>query len=60
MTYNTQLTHQLLRAGADDPHAEFHPQQEKATRFLITPPEEKHRSPHTPQNDPLEFTARLN
>ncbi len=52
MTYDTQLTHQLLQAGASDPHAEFHPQQEKATRFLITPPEEKHRSPHTPQKRP--------
>ncbi len=52
MTYNTQLTHQLLRAGTGDPHAAFHPQPEEATRFLITPPDEKHRSPHTPQKRP--------
>ena len=51
-TYDTQLTHQLLQEGTDDPHAAFPPQQEKATSFLITPPEEKHRSPRTPQNEP--------
>ena len=49
MTYNTQLTHQLLQAGTSDPHTAFHPQQEKAIHFLITPPEEKSHSPRTPQ-----------
>lgn len=34
-TYDTQLAHQLLRAGAGDPSAAFRPQQEDAIRFLV-------------------------
>jgi len=35
MTYDAQLAHQLLRAGADDPNAAFRPDQEKTIRFLV-------------------------
>lgn len=35
ITYDTQLAHQLLRAGAGDPRAGFRPQQEEAIRFLV-------------------------
>ena len=35
MTYDTQLAHQLLRAGTGDPSATFRPQQEDAIRFLV-------------------------
>ncbi len=35
MTYDAQLAHRLLRAGADDPNAAFRPDQEETIRFLV-------------------------
>ena len=35
MTYDAQLAHRLLRAGADDPNAAFRPDQEDTIRFLV-------------------------